>query len=52
MEPYVTPQRAAGHVTVHIWAWIDGFGNGALHRIEGRHTAASYCSMLEEVSEL
>ena len=51
MEPYVIPKRAAGHVTVHIWRWIDGAGNGALHRIFGRHTSASYCGMLEDVSK-
>ena len=50
MEPYVTPKHTAGHVTVHIWAWVDGSGNGVLHRIHGRHTAAAYREMLDEVS--
>ena len=52
METYITTQRTSDNVTVHIWGWIDGHGNGELHRIKERHTAASHHYMLEQETEV
>ena len=49
MEEYSRVKDGSGRVTVHAWAWVDSFGPGELHRIEGRHTAASYVEMLNDV---
>ena len=35
--------------SVHCWGWIDGHGNGDLHRIEGHLTPTSYGAMLQDM---
>ena len=48
-ERFTVTKDSSGRESVHCWAWIDGHGNGELHRIEGRHTAGSYVAVLEDV---
>ena len=48
-ERFTVTKDSSGRESVHCWAWIDGHGNGELHRIEGRHTADSYVAVLEDV---
>lgn len=48
-ERYTVTGDSSGRESVHCWGWVDGNGNGELYRIQGRHTAESYVSVLEDV---
>ena len=48
-ERYAVSKDSSGRENVHVWAWIDGHGCGELHRIIGRHVAATYVEILEDV---
>ena len=49
-EHFVLTKKVSGHVTVHVWAWMDAKENGAIHRIRERHTAATDCEVIKQVS--
>ena len=48
-ECLTVTKDSSGRDSVYCWGWIDGHGNGELHRIVGRHTAASYVAVLQDV---
>lgn len=46
---YTIKKDSSGRKSVHVWGWVDGHGCGEIHRIEGRHTAETYVSILGDV---
>lgn len=48
-DRYTVTQDSSGRDSVHVWGWMDGSGCGELYRLTGRHTAATYVEVLEDV---
>ena len=44
----VARRQRSGHVSVHVWGWIDSLGRGTLHRIIGRFNSEKYVRLLRD----